>query len=445
MIDFLFSWIRGHLGPLARVLTALAPLLVFFTYFFSALAVYLVRNRIYGKHRDPEVESRGDSAILGMRLRVFFVWTLKPLWNLVVRSGIPANALTTLSVLLSILSGVALAAGRFSLGGWLYIFAGICDLLDGRLARHMGQASPRGAALDSVLDRYSDSFVLAGMAWYYRDSWVLLAVLLALVGTSMVSYVRARGEGLGISVKVGLMQRPERIMYLGAANAFSPIVEALVVPDDPHPIHRLAVLGVVLLAISTQLTAIRRLRYLLISLGADSLKEWLQSDPGRMFRTILAASVATIADFLLVLLLVAGRGYSPWLATALGGTLGGVIAYTLNRLLTFGKKRRARTYALRYLFVAFTSILLNTGGVAIFMLIPSMDYRLGWLLVRCAVFAAWNFQLHRNYVFAPVPTHPFEPPESEEPPPPQQPSNPPEAMGPQQPAQTPENPETQET
>ena len=88
-------------------------------------------------------------------------------------------ALQELPLFTIVVLRVALAAGRFALGGWLYLFAGILDVLDGRIARARGLASKKGAALDSVLDRYSDSAVLVGLSWYYRDSWVLLAAQLA--------------------------------------------------------------------------------------------------------------------------------------------------------------------------------------------------------------------------------------------------------------------------
>ena len=112
--------------------------------------------------------------------------------------------------------------GQFSLGGWLYLCSGACDFLDGRLARITGKSSASGAALDSILDRYSEAAMLIGLAWYYRESWVLLPVLAFLAGSFLVPYVRARGEGLGLHLKVGLMQRPERVVVLGVAVVFSP-------------------------------------------------------------------------------------------------------------------------------------------------------------------------------------------------------------------------------
>ena len=111
-----------------------------------------------------------------------------------------------------------------SIVGWsgaVILFAGLFDMMDGRLARIGNMSSMFGALWDSTLDRYSELFTLFGIAMYLiLNSWVTGGVLtfLAMVGSVMVSYVRARAEGLGIECKVGLMQRPERVVLtsLGA-------------------------------------------------------------------------------------------------------------------------------------------------------------------------------------------------------------------------------------
>lgn len=459
-MDTVIRWVTGnHLTASDRVWTALAPAIVLALYFFVGLAVYVVRTLVWGPAQDREVASRGSSFLAGMWIRYYFVWVIRPVWLLLQRLGIPPTAVTTLSTLLSLASGVSLAAGRFALGGWLYIFSGICDFLDGRLARAQNRASPSGAALDSVLDRYNESAVLVGLAIYYRDSWVLVAVLLALVGSLIVPYVRARGEALGVQVRVGLMQRPERILYLGVAVALSPVVEALVAPGDAHPIHRLAVLGIVLVAITSQLTGLRRLLYLLGALGDQTWPHRSVELWARPVRPMVFSALATACDFALVLVLVALAQMAPWLATAIGCGLGAVVSFLLHRAFTpeaavqahsektprpltatsradlpepqaaaagasspvfpaeapaapAHRSRRSRRWALvssegrltqlgRYGFVSLTSALLNAGGVAVLLLLPGMDYRLAWLVVRGAVFVAWNSPLHHEYVFEP--------------------------------------------
>lgn len=394
--------LAGHLSTEARVVTAVLPAALVVAYFLLGLPVYLVRRRRHGAYHDPEIEGRGSSALLAMPVRLYFGWAMRPIWWVVDRSGLPPNAITTLSWLLSLAAGIALAAGRFALGGWLILAAGLCDFLDGRLARSHGISSPRGAALDSVIDRYSDAAVLVGLAWYYRESWVLVVVLAALVGSVLISYVRARGEGLGQSVKVGLMQRPERVVVLGLATAFAPVEAALRSPNDPHPMHWIAVGGLLLLAVGTQLTAARRFMYLLRAL--EPLSERTVQTSRAVFAALALSSVmATAADFGFMTGLVELFGVPAWLATALGCLVGAGINFSINRHWIFRSKDRPLPQAARYGVVSATSAMLNAGGVAVVLLLPTVDYRLAWLLVRFAVFVGWNLPLQRDYVYAPQP------------------------------------------
>ena len=196
---------------------------------------------------------------------------MRPWVNALVRLKVSPNAITSLSLALSLAAGVAVAMGRFALGGWLYVGAGLCDFLDRSVARRSGRATRGGAVLDSVRDRYIESAVLVGLAWFYRDSWVLAPVLAALTGSLLVPCVRARGEAIGARLSdVGFMQRPERVVILGATVSLSPILEALLAPEDPRPIHLLAVFGIVLIALGTHVTAATRTWYLLHVLAIDS-------------------------------------------------------------------------------------------------------------------------------------------------------------------------------
>lgn len=402
-MDALLNIIEGHLSPAQRVWTAVAPTLLFFAYFAIGLVLYTIRYFIKGAYADKEMESRPTTILTGMWLRLYFAWVMRPLWSVAMRSGLPPNAITTLSMLLSTGAGVALAAGRFALGGWLYIFSGILDVLDGRLARSTGKATASGAALDSILDRYADAAVLVGLSWFYRDSWVLMAALIALVGSSLVPYIRAKAEASGVTIKdVGMMQRAERIIYLGASVALSPVLEVFLHPNDPHPIHWLAVGGIVLLAVSTQITALQRFKFLLreLSDGVRRQSSWLRAGRGSALRNIFAALVATAVDFVAVLLLV-WSGFPPPLATACGCVVGALVNFSVNRIWTFASHDPTLPQARRYTFVSFTSALLNSGGVAVILLLPSIDYRIAWVLVRAAVFALWNFPLQRDYVFLP--------------------------------------------
>ena len=404
-MDGLVEWIKGDLSASDRIWSALAPALIVAAYFVIGLLFYVIRCAFRGQYRDQEMEAKGSSALVGMWIRLYFAWVSRPLWIILRRSGIPASSVTTLSFLLAVASGVSLGAGRFALGGWLYIFSGILDHMDGRLARATGTQSSSGAALDSVLDRCSDGVVLMGFAWFYRDSWVLLAVLTAMLGTFLIPYIRARGEGLGVEMKVGMMQRPERILYMGVAAAMSPVLEAVLVPGDPHPIHRLAVVGMVLLAVSTNLTALRRFLHLLTALGRNPLGGFFHAGRGSLLRSQVAAGVATAADFLLVVALVTYAGVFPWFSTMIGCVLGAVVNFSVSRIWAFKNVDPLVPQASRYVFVSLTSALLNGGGVGVLLLLPSLDYRIAWVLVRAVVALAWNYPLHRDYVFSARPSN----------------------------------------
>lgn len=155
---------------------------------------------------------------------------IAPVIKGMIRIGFTPNLVTTIGFVLNIAATIMLlyAAGEMtgstSIVGWsgaVILFAGLFDMMDGRLARIGNMSSMFGALWDSTLDRYSELFTLFGIAMYLiLNSWVTGGVLtfLAMVGSVMVSYVRARAEGLGIECKVGLMQRPERVVLtsLGA-------------------------------------------------------------------------------------------------------------------------------------------------------------------------------------------------------------------------------------
>ncbi len=266
MHDFLV----GDLSPRARVLTALLPAIIGSVYIFGSYGVFLIRCAVRGMPTQWEKDARGHTALVGPHMRCFFFWAFDPLWRLLLRSGISANTVTAAAAALGVGAAVAASTGRFALAGWSFLFAGILDAMDGRLARARNQVSPAGAAIDSILDRYTDALMLVGLGVYYRDSWVVAPVLLALVGCSLVPYVRAKSEALGHPIRDGLMQRTERLLYLGASVALSPIFEAVVFPNETRPRHWLAIAGIVFLALTSNVTALSRFASLVRGLTAAS-------------------------------------------------------------------------------------------------------------------------------------------------------------------------------
>jgi CDP-diacylglycerol--glycerol-3-phosphate 3-phosphatidyltransferase len=156
--------------------------------------------------------------------------TADPLARGLVRAGISANALTFLGFLFNGLAGVLASAGLHPWAGLLYLLVGCVDFLDGAVARLSGSAGRFGAFFDSLLDRASEAAVLVGIVyWYAARQQPLLAALavLALVGSFLVSYARARAEGLGYECGVGWLQRPERVVLLGVGLIASGLHEGV--------------------------------------------------------------------------------------------------------------------------------------------------------------------------------------------------------------------------
>lgn len=154
--------------------------------------------------------------------RVFYAVT-RPMVDGLIRTGIRPNAITTVGTLLVVASAVAFGVGRVRLGGLLYLVSGIVDTLDGAVARANQQVTKFGAFYDSTLDRVGDGATFMGIAVFYllapagSVAWRELAIIIsmvAIIASLLVSYARARAEGLGIDCRVGMVQRAERIVGL---------------------------------------------------------------------------------------------------------------------------------------------------------------------------------------------------------------------------------------
>ncbi|OGP61866.1 MAG: hypothetical protein A2V65_06625 [Deltaproteobacteria bacterium RBG_13_49_15] len=170
---------------------------------------------------------------------------LEPISRFLLRIGIHPNLLTSAGFLFAVISGVFIALDHLQEGAFFLMVSGLFDALDGTLARTAGLESRFGAFLDSFLDRYAESALFFGLI--YRASVqgrhdLVLLVFLSMVGSIMVSYARARAEGLGISCNVGLFTRLERFIVLSIAL----LLEQLFI-------------GLFILALMTNLTAFQRM------------------------------------------------------------------------------------------------------------------------------------------------------------------------------------------
>jgi len=169
----------------------------------------------------------------------------EPVARTLLAARVRPNQLTVLGLFWSAAAAVLFAFDMPRWGGTVLALAGACDILDGALARVSGQASPFGAFLDSVLDRYSDMLVLAGIVFVFVRVGRLtegIAALAALIGTVMVSYTRARAEALGVECRVGVMERGERLLVLiagGLADLLVPAVWIVAVGANVTAVHRI--------------------------------------------------------------------------------------------------------------------------------------------------------------------------------------------------------------
>lgn len=153
----------------------------------------------------------------------------KPLGRLARRIPVSPNVLTVTGFLITVCASIVLVS-NVRLGGLLLISGGIFDILDGVVARVQGRATLFGAFLDSYLDRYADGCLLVGLAVSFFRTGNLQGILLclsALVGAFMVSYARARAEGLGINCKTGIMERPERLVVLAFGTVSGILIPSL--------------------------------------------------------------------------------------------------------------------------------------------------------------------------------------------------------------------------
>jgi CDP-diacylglycerol--glycerol-3-phosphate 3-phosphatidyltransferase len=199
---------------------------------------------------------------LSHSVKDFWVMDLmRPIENYFVRHKITPNKITMMGLAISILAGICFATNHLIWAGWLIIWAGCCDFFDGRVARRMNLQTEEGSFLDSVMDRYMDAASLFGLAWLFRDSWMLWVVYLAILGSFTTPYIRAKSESLKIDCKGGEMQRPERIVYIGVGSMMSGYILCLSYPFLPAGAELppyLLMAGVIIVAYQSNKVALQR-------------------------------------------------------------------------------------------------------------------------------------------------------------------------------------------
>jgi CDP-diacylglycerol--glycerol-3-phosphate 3-phosphatidyltransferase len=173
---------------------------------------------------------------------------LQPVVTRLIAWKVTADGLTIAGLVLSILSGVLFAEHRFGMGALALVIGGLCDALDGSVARATGRNTRAGAFLDSTVDRYSELAVYLGLLIHYLGTLTSAAILLAMAGAAQTSYTRARAEGLGEECRVGWFQRTERTVALilggfAGPGVMSWVLWVLAILTNITAVHRMVHVG----------------------------------------------------------------------------------------------------------------------------------------------------------------------------------------------------------
>jgi CDP-diacylglycerol---glycerol-3-phosphate 3-phosphatidyltransferase len=195
-------------------------------------------------------KSNDDVKKQGLRRRLGAIFT-RPVVNLLAKTTITPNAVTFLGFLVIIAASVLAGTGHLFAAGWVALFSGYFDIIDGALARMTGKVTRFGSVFDSTLDRVSEGAILIGIMAYFLISkpqyyeWIALLCGFAILASFMVSYIRARSEGIGVDCQIGMFTRTERVIILALGLLLSSIPYVLI-----------AVLGII--ALMSTITTIQR-------------------------------------------------------------------------------------------------------------------------------------------------------------------------------------------
>jgi len=194
-------------------------------------------------------------------IKNLYVRIITPVIDFLIKRRLNPNHFTTIGLVLSIIAAYFFGIGLLRAAGIIMIISGTFDIIDGRVARASNRVTRFGALYDSTLDRYGEVTIFFGLAYYFvNNPWAVdginlslittIAVCVALGGSVMTSYVRARAEGLGLECKVGVMQRPERIVLIAFGAIFHKVT---------------LVIAIIIVAIFANITALQRLYHVWVT------------------------------------------------------------------------------------------------------------------------------------------------------------------------------------
>lgn len=222
---------------------------------------YASRKRSRHRFASPRTDKLPDSPFVPRPLVEAGYAAISKLGRGAARIGLTANACTAVSVVLGLVAACIVARGQLVAGGLLLLFSSSFDTLDGIIARETGTASDAGELLDAAADRLNDAVAFLGLAYYYRNDVLgFVLVCVALVGSLLVSYVRAKGEALHVECAVGWMQRHERILWLGLGLLLGPAAAHWIEPGAVTPHYHVLLVILAIIGFFSLLTAVQRTR-----------------------------------------------------------------------------------------------------------------------------------------------------------------------------------------
>lgn len=368
----------------------------------GAIAVgFAARTLLLGRARYARVDRDGGSALFGNDTMSAGYWALEPVGSLLASRGVTPDAISAASLVCGLAAAVALSLSHFGLAAVALTAAGLCDALDGMVARATGRASDAGEVIDAAADRYQELVVFAALSVAYRaDLARMCLALAALCGAVMTSYVTAKGEALGVELPRGAMRRPERALYVALGATLTPVAAALSHEKWVAHVPMLAALTAV--ALVANVSAARRIAALVRALDSRRPQPVIaqrDSLTRALGRHQIGSAIATVVDFGTMVTLVETLRVNPVAATACGALCGAASNFALGRRWIFHARAGAATpQALRYAFVSATSLGLNTLGEHLATM-HGGHYLASRAAVAVLVSLCWNFPMQRGFVF----------------------------------------------
>lgn len=216
--------------------------------------------------RSKNKKAPESSKLLGSGLKKWWLLLMLPIEDYLLQIKIHPNVLTVSTLIVSGVTGLFYHYGLILIAGMLVLAGSTFDIFDGRVARAQGVSSEHGAFFDSCLDRFSEAFIYLGLMSFFQDTVFIYVVFLILVSTTMVSYTRARAEGLGVKCEVGMMQRTERVVYLGVLSIFNFPGNLVTSALGYEPENYLLKLALLIMLVFSSFTAVQRMFHVMSEL-----------------------------------------------------------------------------------------------------------------------------------------------------------------------------------